>query len=326
MRIAMTPGAGAALQSTTRNEGTAPPPSSRRAELVSDPGARESSTIVAPIVSGRRLLGRMVFTSEARQFAPADLVRAESFARLAALSLESSRRESSDGARCRAYERVLATVAHDLRNPLAVIHGTMFVLKENAGREEPSVRIAVVERMVRLMTSLVSDLLDVTAARAGALRVDQAPEKVGPLVDETSTSLAVLAEARGISLVTDHDDAHAFAYCDAKRVAQVLGNLIGNAIKFSRSGGAITIATRPSRRFVRFSVVDQGPGIAEADLARIFDRFWSGASPGRGAGLGLSIAKSIVAAHGGRIGVTSTPGAGSTFWFTLPTTAATSSP
>jgi signal transduction histidine kinase len=107
--------------------------------------------------------------------------------------------------------------------------------------------------------------------------------------------------------------------CDRPRILQVLSNLIGNAIKFTPAGGAITVRADLGGREARFSVTDSGSGIAADELPHIFERFWQARKAARtGAGLGLAIAKGIVEAHRGRIWVESVPGKGSTFFFTLP--------
>jgi signal transduction histidine kinase len=110
-------------------------------------------------------------------------------------------------------------------------------------------------------------------------------------------------------------------HCDRGRIAQVLSNLIGNAIKFVPSGGDIWIRASARTGYVQFAVCDDGPGISDADKLHLFDRYWKGKSEAagqQGAGLGLYIAKGIVEAHSGRIWVESQPGAGSTFIFSIP--------
>jgi signal transduction histidine kinase len=107
--------------------------------------------------------------------------------------------------------------------------------------------------------------------------------------------------------------------CDRSRVLQVFSNVIGNAIKFCRSGDRITVATARDGDLIRFSVADTGPGIKPDAMAFLFDAYWSGPQDARhGSGLGLFISRGIVEGHGGRIWVESTPGEGATFYFTLP--------
>jgi signal transduction histidine kinase len=295
-------------------------PSTGRAEIVAESGLpRAATTIVAPVILRRRLLGRMLFTAGARGSTSDDLLKAESFARLAAIAIENSRLRRSEREGHRGRREGLAMVAHDLRNPLGVIQLSVALLRGNARRDDECRRFAVIERNVRFMNSLVSDLLDLASARGRALRVSPAPEKVSDVVDDAVASFVVLTETRGLSFAIHHDDPDAVAFCDRKRVLQVLANLIGNAIKFSHDGGSITIATSRAGGSVRFCVTDEGSGIPVADRARIFEPFWSGTQRTDGTGLGLAIAKGIVDAHGGRIGVASARDEGSTFWFTLPT-------
>jgi signal transduction histidine kinase len=107
-------------------------------------------------------------------------------------------------------------------------------------------------------------------------------------------------------------------YCDRDRIVQVLSNLLGNALKFCRKGDTITLGVEPLEQ-PRVFVTDTGPGIAQADLAHLFDPYWSARRhAGKGTGLGLYISKGLVEAHGGSLGVESRVGSGSTFWFTLP--------
>jgi len=300
--------------------GTARRPSGRRAEIVSATGVADPSVIVAPVIVRGSLRGRILFQSGVRRYTTTDLVTAESFARLAAISLDRRRVPRGERDVCRGCAQMLATVAHDLRNPLAVIHGTVALLRENLGNEHAARRLATVDRTVRFMNTLISDLLDTAAARAGGLRVQPARESVSSIVDETIAAFLVLTELKEILFVADHEDPDAMAFCDRTRVLQVLGNLIGNAIKFSEKGSSLTVMTRLTGDSVRFSVIDTGCGISETDCRRVFDRFWSGTPRKPGVGLGLAIAKSIVEAHGGKIGVVSRPNKGSTFWFTLPVT------
>jgi signal transduction histidine kinase len=142
-----------------------------------------------------------------------------------------------------------------------------------------------------------------------------ATEFVAGVVD-TQMPLATAASlALQLDAAADLPDIDA----DADRLLQVFENLIGNAIKFTRPGGVITVRARREHCDVLFSVTDTGPGIPEEDVPRLFDRFWQATrSDRRGVGLGLPIAKGIVEAHGGRMWIESTPGKGSTFFLTLP--------
>ena len=134
-----------------------------------------------------------------------------------------------------------------------------------------------------------------------------------------SQMLGTLAAARRQRLLLDADAALPEVAVDRERALRVFSNLVGNSIKFSPEGSSVTLRASRDGASVRFAVTDQGCGIAPADLPKVFERYFrvrNGAT--EGTGLGLAIARRIVEAHGGTIGVESTPGRGSTFWFTLP--------
>jgi signal transduction histidine kinase len=169
------------------------------------------------------------------------------------------------------------------------------------------------------MNRLIQDLLDVARIEAGRMYLERDYLQPANLVREAVELNAVLAAAKALTLRPEGGDATSPVLADRDRVLQVLANLIGNAIKFTPSGGEITVRAEPVNGEICFSVADSGPGIREDDLTRLFRPFWQGRRGGReGAGLGLTIAKGIVEAHGGRIWATSEPGAGATLCFTLP--------
>jgi signal transduction histidine kinase len=152
---------------------------------------------------------------------------------------------------------------------------------------------------------------------AGQFTVATAPEDIAALVSDAVETLVPQAEAKALRLTTQLPGELPAVACDRDRVLQVIANLVGNAIKFTPHGD-IRVAAVPTDDAVRLSVSDTGPGIPEAQLGRVFDRYWRGDDNHHGSGLGLFIAKGIVEAHGGRIWVESAPGAGSAFHFTLP--------
>jgi signal transduction histidine kinase len=166
------------------------------------------------------------------------------------------------------------------------------------------------------MTRLIADLLDLAQIQAGKLAVERTPQDVDGLICDCVEMLRPLAATRNLTGVAI---AGLQARCNRERVLQILSNLVGNAIKFTPDEGSISIEARDTGHEVRFSVRDTGQGISEEELPHIFDRFWQAQRKnGAGIGLGLSIAKGLVEAQGGRIYVESTLGAGTTFFFTLP--------
>jgi signal transduction histidine kinase len=178
----------------------------------------------------------------------------------------------------------------------------------------------VIERAATCMTRLIQDLLDVARLAAGQLSVEQVRVSTRDVVSEAVEAQKTLTASAGLELRAEVAPNVPDVWADRDRLLQAFANLIGNAIKFTEHGGRIAVGALPRDGEVLFWVADTGAGIAIADIPHAFDRFWQARKAGRsGAGLGLSIVKGIVEAHGGRIWVESTPGRGSTFFFTIPT-------
>jgi signal transduction histidine kinase len=175
-----------------------------------------------------------------------------------------------------------------------------------------------VQRCTARMTELVGDLVDVVSIEAGRLAVAPQRHDAMDLLRETLEVFQPLAGAKKISIASDVRAGSVLARYDHDRILQVLANLVGNAIKFTGEGGKIELVVEDGTGDgVRFGVRDNGRGIDPDLLAVIFERFWQVPEKHR-SGLGLYISKCIVEAHGGRIWAESKPGAGSTFYFTLP--------
>jgi signal transduction histidine kinase len=218
----------------------------------------------------------------------------------------------------RSHERVLEIVAHDLRSPLTAIKA----LAESIGRANPDVRPRVgrIDAAVGRMDRLISQLVDATRIGRGELAVSTRPEPVGSLVTETVDLYSQTAREREIVLEATDLPAATLVHADRDRVMQVLGNLVGNALKFTGPGGRVTLSARRGGDAVVFSVKDTGSGIDAEDLPHVFEQYWK--HDRQGTGLGLFIARSVVQAHQGRIWVESRPGAGAVFFFALPVAAA----
>ena len=219
-------------------------------------------------------------------------------------------------------EELLAIVSHDLRNPLSVIvTSTAVVLRTAlAGSEGERVHKSAqtILRSADRMGRLIADLLDLAQIRAGKLAVEQKLQDVDALIRDGVEMLRPRAAEKNLKL-DGITSSGLLVACDRERVLQIFSNLVGNAIKFTPEGGSICIEARSTAHEARFSVRDTGQGIPEEELPRIFDRFWQAQNRSRaGIGLGLSIVKGLVEAHGGRLWVESNFGAGSTFFFTLP--------
>jgi signal transduction histidine kinase len=168
------------------------------------------------------------------------------------------------------------------------------------------------------MNRLIQDLLDVSRMEAGRFVVDMTPERATSLIAEALEMLEPIAAARSVRIDAADAGDDTFVLADRGGVLRVLSNLVGNALRFTPEGGAVAMSSTRDGDAIRFSVIDQGPGIPAEHLPRIFDRFWQAQRRGEGAGLGLAIAKGIVEAHGGRIWAETEEGGGARFHFTLP--------
>lgn len=218
-----------------------------------------------------------------------------------------------------AREEVLKIVSHDLRNPLSTIAmSAELMLEMELTPEQRAKQLAIIHRAGERMNRLVQDLLDVAKIEAGRMSIVRRPVEVPALFAEAEDLLRPLAAEKSIVLETRSSPTLPPLHADADRVQQAIGNLVGNAIKFTSPGGQIVVRAEPAGGTVRFSVTDTGAGIPPEQLDRIFGRFWQADhADRRGIGLGLAITKAIVEAHGGRIWVESQVGVGTTFFFTL---------
>jgi signal transduction histidine kinase len=179
-----------------------------------------------------------------------------------------------------------------------------------------------IERATVRMNRLIQDLLDVARTEAGKLAIECNRIPVAQVVLDSIETQKAFAAAASLELEVDLGPDLPDVWADRDRVLQVFENLVGNAIKFTGPGGRIGVGAVPRDREVLFWVSDTGSGIPSDDVPRVFDRFWQARrAERRGAGLGLPIVKGIVEAHGGRVWLESTPGLGSTFFFTIPTVA-----
>lgn len=220
-------------------------------------------------------------------------------------------------------EDTLAMVSHDLRALLSGISVSASLLKNVAKCVDPMAEVSryaeVIERFGERMNRLIGDLLDIASIDAGKLSVVRESNDVALLVRDSLETFRPAAAAHGIEVVCEIGSDLPSVEFDEERILQVLTNLVGNALKFTAKGGKVSIRVEPRDHDVLLSVADTGEGIPGDRLEKIFDRFFrSDSKDRRGLGLGLHIAKSIVEQHGGKIWAESTPGRGSTFFFTLP--------
>lgn len=283
------------------------------------------SLVGVPLMVGERFLGALVLVSceSGRVYEERDLEFARGLGRLASLAVENARLYASARRATRARDEVLGVVAHDLRSPLQSITFATTVLQRrfpSRGGHEGEGRPDALETIIsssRRMSRLIDDLLDVVRLEAGQLSIHPSPQPTEVLLREALE--AARSQAGQVHLSLDAPEALPPVLADRDRLLQVFSNLLGNALKFTPAGGQVQVGAELWEGQVRFYVRDTGPGIPPEVLARIFDRFWQAdRKDRRGAGLGLSIARGIVEAHGGKIWVESEVGRGSTFFFTVP--------
>ena len=218
-----------------------------------------------------------------------------------------------------AREEVLGVVAHDLRNPLnLIITSTDLLLAENLDRSRRKELLGVTMRAGRQMNQLIGDLLDTVRLQAGKLSLDLEDVAVVMIFTQAEETFRPLAEKRSIQLEAIPPEDGVAVRADPLRVSQIVGNIVGNAIKFTPEQGSVTIRSAADGNHVAFHITDTGPGISPADIDHLFENFWQMRNDHRGIGLGLPIARGLVEAHGGKIWCESAPGRGSTFSFTLP--------
>jgi PAS domain S-box-containing protein len=286
-----------------------------------------SAAIAAPMIARNEVVGvlTVAFSGDSnRQYSAAQQELVEELARRAALAVDNARLYRRESEAVRQREEMLAIVSHDLKNPLGAISLSATLLQRDAsasGSDDKKMRrqLETIQRSASRMEDLIADLLDVGSLQAGRLSVEPRPEDPADLLRDAVESIEPVARAKGIELRVTEAPREVAVMADRRRMAQVFGNVIGNAVKFCKNGARIAVSARTVGNEVVFEVADTGPGIRSEELSHLFEAYWS--APGhakRGTGLGLYIAKGMIEAHGGRIWVTSVPGEGSQFFLTLP--------
>jgi len=219
-------------------------------------------------------------------------------------------------------QQMVADVAHELRTPLTILRGYLEALADGVIAPTQDALRGVHDEAVHLQ-HLVEDLQDLALAESKQLVMDRAPVDMPSLVRGVVDGFSIQAREKDIELTAATLGEVPPITGDSRRIGEVLRNLVANALAYTPAGGRVHVdVKRSADGGVEVAVADNGIGIAPADLPNVFDRFYrtdkSRTRATGGAGLGLTIAKRLVEAHGGRIGVQSEPGAGARFWFTLP--------
>ena len=223
----------------------------------------------------------------------------------------------------RTREEFVANVSHELRTPLSLIKGYVETLLDGA-KDNPEVEtkfLQTIQRNSERLQFLIEDLLTISELESGRITMNLQSVRLHPLVDRVLEDFKTQAESRHVVLSNQMPELTARA--DSERLQQVLGNLIGNAIKYGRSDGHVGVTGRMANgSIIELCVQDDGPGIPAESLERVFERFYrvdkARSREQGGTGLGLSIVKHIVQSHGGKVWAKSEPGKGAAFYFTLP--------
>ena len=217
--------------------------------------------------------------------------------------------------------QMIADVAHELRTPLSNIRGYIEAVRDRI-LEPDEETIATLDGEAMLLSRLVDDLQELSMVEAGQMALECQPEDLGELVTHTTDAMATAAAARNVQLERRMADNLPLVSIDYHRVSQVLRNLVDNALSHTGEGGCVTVEASRAGDWVLVSVSDTGEGIEPEDLPYVFDRFYrvdkSRTRATGGSGLGLTISKGLVDAHGGSLQVESTRGVGTRFFFTLP--------
>lgn len=223
-----------------------------------------------------------------------------------------------------AKSRLLANVAHEIKSPIGGVIGIGDLWRGGQLGPATSQQIEMADMLVRTarqVEALAHDLLDVARAESGAVKVDLRPTDVPGVLEDVRRAAALKPEAAALRFEMDCAGDGLVALADSQRLAQVVGNLVSNAVKYGGSGGVVRLAARKIPRGVRIEVIDRGPGLTaekQAQLFEPFNRLGLERSTIEGHGIGLALAKRLTELQGGTIGVTSEAGAGATFWIDLP--------
>ena len=296
--------------------------------LVADAGsglgaAAPRSVIVAPLLARDAVAGALVVgAAEGASFDGEAVFAAQELASRAAMAIDNARLYQSARRAVLGRDEIMSIVSHDVGTAISAILVTGKALEKRLGEGAGADLVANIRNAARQVGRLVSDLLDAERLGRGSLSVRPEPTEVSDVVRRAREMVDPSAAERGVEITVETDAAPDRIHADADRVVQILCNVLGNAVKYSPDGGRVRLRIAggsPIAGHALFSVSDEGPGIREEDLPRLFEPFWRGPEErAGGAGLGLAIARGLVRAHGGEIEVDSPPGAGATVRFTLP--------
>lgn len=283
-----------------------------------------TTILIVPMRARDRVIGALTCarTETERRYNQGDADLLQDLAGRAALAIDNARLHTEARQAVHTRDEVLRIVAHDLRNPLHTISLATDLLLETKAADMPEgarQQLEVIQRSAHRASRLIGDLLEVALVEAGRLTIERKPVVSSGLLKEVVELHRGLAQEKNLQLDVSVPREAPSILADRGRILQVFANLVGNAIKFTPAGGRITVAVERDEYDARFRVSDTGPGIPLEQQAHLFETFWqTPPSKGGGAGLGLSICKAIVEAHGGSIWLDRREGQGTTVLFTIP--------
>ncbi len=300
-------------------------PAGERFELPGLHGLVAHEVLAVPMVQERQAIGVLVVLDRAEGFSDDDVEFLRMFATQAAVQVRNSQLFEHTKVLDRLKSDFVAVVSHEIRTPLTSVKGALELLSDGRyfqNTDQQSKLLTIAHANAERLLLLINDILDFSKLESASLPMTIERQRLEPVVQQAAQNLRMLLEERRIRLELSLPEVLPDALLDAHRITQVVTNLLSNAIKFSPPGESVRIEASVADRVLRVSVRDHGDGIAAKDLPKLFKKFQQIDSGSTrkvgGTGLGLVICKGIVEQHGGRIGVESTPGEGSTFWFTLP--------
>ncbi|MFN8586458.1 MAG: ATP-binding protein [Candidatus Eisenbacteria bacterium] len=302
-------------------------PVSAHADAAALPGTdwEAAEVLAVPMSQGGQPIGVIAAARREAAFDAADQEFLSLFASQAAVQISNSQLFEHTKSLDRLKSDFVAVVSHEIRTPLTSVKGALELLGDERyfqNNDQQKKLLTIAHANSERLLLLINDILDFSKLESASLPMNIERQRLEPVMQQAEQHLRMLIEERRILLEVSLADDLPDTSIDPHRIAQVLSNLMSNAIKFSPAGGLVTVRAENLGREIKVSVTDRGEGIAAADLPKLFRKFQQIDSGSTrkvgGTGLGLVISKGIVEQHGGRIGVESTPGAGSTFWFTLP--------
>lgn len=265
------------------------------------------SIMILPLIARGRTRGTitLVAAESGRRYHKDDLLFAQQVAGRLALALDNTRLFDAAQRAVRLRGDMLAIVSHDLRSPLTATRLATALLTRRLKDDSLQKHVGTIQNAITQMDRLIEDLVDMVSIQSGKLRIEPQPCEITPLLRECVIQHQELVNNEGLILQARLDIPPEFRVsCDSQRLKQVMGNLLGNAIKFSEAGSSIELRASLESGAFRVEIADEGPGIPTDELPHLFDPYRSGLQhQGLGSGLGLYISQGIVEAHGGRSGL-----------------------